>query len=160
MPLRRAYAPVMPELDGFLFASVGEEVNGIPLSVLSALTRLGFDPRDEAARLSHLTREAAADWLARMIARLSDRRWTAAQARMIASELAERLPTATAAGGAGQVEGGADRWAGSRVPVRLIYLVIAGAALISLCVYTGLSFYGPGASQPPSHVHSQKSADH
>lgn len=52
MRLRRAYAPVMPELDSFLFASVGEEVNGVPLSVLSALTRLGFDPRDEAARLS------------------------------------------------------------------------------------------------------------
>jgi hypothetical protein len=140
MPLRRAYAPVMPELDSFLFASVGEEVNGVPLSVLSALTRLGFDPRDEAARLSHMTREAAADQLARMIARLSDRRWTVAEARTIASGLAERLPSATAARGSGQVVGGTDRATGSRVPVLLIYLVIAGAALISLFVHRGLVF--------------------
>ena len=76
MTLRRAYAPMFPEFDAFLFASVGEEVDGVPLSVLSALSRLGLDPRDEAARLAHLTREAAADQLARMIARLYDRRWS------------------------------------------------------------------------------------
>ena len=72
MPLRHAYAPTLPEFDSFLFATVGEEVDGVPLSVLSALSRLDLDPRDEAARLSHLTKEAAADQLASMIARLSD----------------------------------------------------------------------------------------
>lgn len=138
MPLRRAYAPVMPELDPFLFACVGEEVNGAPLSVLSALTRLGFDPRDEAARLSRMTREAAADQLARMIARLCDGRWTAAEARAIAAGLAEQLPAATVPDEAGQVEGGTDRATGSPAPVLLIYLVIAGAALISLFVHRGL----------------------
>ena len=140
MPLRQAYAPVMPELDLFLFASVGEEVNGVPLSVVSALTRLGFDPRDEAARLSNLTREAATDQLARMIARLSDRQWTVAEARRIASALAERLPAATAASEIAAVESGADRATGSQVPVLLVYLVIAGAALISLFVHGGLLF--------------------
>src|SRR5947209_3742254 len=74
MSLRRAYAPMLPEFDTFLFASVGDEVDGVPLSVLSALSRLGLDPRDEAARLSRLTREAAAEQLARMIARLSVQR--------------------------------------------------------------------------------------
>jgi hypothetical protein len=59
---------MLPEFDSFLFAAVGEERDGIPLSVLSALSRLGLDPRDEAARLSHLTKEAAADQLARMLA--------------------------------------------------------------------------------------------
>jgi hypothetical protein len=59
--LRVAYAPLRPEFDHFLFAPVGEEVDGVPLSVLSALSRLGLDPREEAARLSHLTEEAAAD---------------------------------------------------------------------------------------------------
>src|ERR1700724_4531430 len=94
--LRHAYAPVLPEFDPFLFASVGEEIDGVPLSVLSALTRLDLDPRDEAARLSHLTKEAAADQLARMIARLSDRRWTLSEARRIAGRLIERLPSTTA----------------------------------------------------------------
>jgi hypothetical protein len=70
MPLRGPYVPVLPELDPFLFASVGEEVDGIPLSVLSALSRLGLDPRGEAARLSDLAGEAAADQLAWTIARL------------------------------------------------------------------------------------------
>ena len=89
MALRHAYAPMLPEFDPFLFASVGEEVDGVPLSVLSALTRLGLDPRDEAARLSHLTKDAAADQLARMIAWLSDQRWTLSEARRIAGRLIE-----------------------------------------------------------------------
>src|SRR5580693_5719620 len=97
MTLRRAYAPMLPEFDAFLFASVGEEVNGVPLSVLSALSRLDLDPRAEAARLAHLTKDAAADQLARMIARLSDRRWSAAEALRIASGLIDRLPMASAA---------------------------------------------------------------
>ena len=85
MSLRHAYAPMFPEFDSFLFASVGEEVDGVPLSVLSALSRLDLDPRHEAARLSHLTKETAADQLARMIAGLSDRRWTLSEARGIAA---------------------------------------------------------------------------
>jgi len=97
MPLRGAYAPMRPEFDPFLFAPLGEEVDGIPLSVLSALSRLNLDPRDEAARLSQLTKEIAADQLASMIARLSDRRWGLSEARRIAGRLVERLPTAIAA---------------------------------------------------------------
>jgi hypothetical protein len=98
MTLRLAYEPMLPEFDAFLFASVGEELDGMPLSVLSALARLGLEPRDEAARLAHLTRDAAADQLARTIARLSDRRWSVSEAHTIASALIERLPTANAVG--------------------------------------------------------------
>ena len=65
MVLHNAYAPVLPEMDPFLFASVGEEAEGIPLSVLSALAQLGLDPRDEAARLSRLTKKIAASQLGR-----------------------------------------------------------------------------------------------
>ncbi len=97
MTLPRAYAPMLPEFDAFLFASVGEEVDGVPLSVLSALSQLGLDPRDEAGRLAHLPREAAADQLARMIAGLYDRRWSASEACRIASGLVERLPVASTA---------------------------------------------------------------
>jgi hypothetical protein len=97
MTLPRAYAPMLPEFDAFLFATVGEEVDGVPLSVLSALARLGLDPRDEAVRLAHLTREAAAEQLARMIARLYDKRWNASEAWRIASGLVERLPMSNSA---------------------------------------------------------------
>src|SRR5260370_9167090 len=95
MPLRRAFAPMLPESDSFLFAPVWEEADGAPLSVLSALSRLGLDPRDEAARLAALTKEAAADQLARMIVRLSDR-WTLSETRRMAARLIERLPPSPA----------------------------------------------------------------
>src|SRR5712671_913154 len=112
MPLRRSFAPMLAEFDSFLFAAVGEERDGVPLSVLSALSRLGLDPRDEAARLSHLTREAAAEQLARMIARLSDQRWTLSEARRIAGGLIERLPPASIAGKPGRHKTRADRASG------------------------------------------------
>src|ERR1051325_9931926 len=95
MSVRHAYAPMFPEFDSFLFASVGEEADGIPLSVLSVLSQLDLDPRDEAARLSHLTKETAADQLARMIAGLSERRWTLSEARGIAARRIERLAAST-----------------------------------------------------------------
>jgi len=92
MVLHSAYAPVLPEMDPFLFASVGEEIGGIPLSVLSALAQLGLDPRNEAARLSNLTSEAAASQLGRLFARLPDHPWTTSELRRIASTLVELLP--------------------------------------------------------------------
>jgi hypothetical protein len=58
------------DLNDFLFASVGDEQNGMPLNVISALTRLGIDPWEEAARLAALPKALAAETLAPMIARL------------------------------------------------------------------------------------------
>lgn len=133
MPLRRAFAPMLPEFDSFLFATVGEELDGVPLSVLSVLSRLGLDPRDEAARLSHLTKEAAADQLARMIARLSDRRWTLSEARGIAGGLIERLPTSSTAAKLHRLETGAGPIPGFRAsrPVYAVLLIALLAGLIA-----------------------------
>ena len=132
MSLRHAYAPMFPEFDSFLFASVGEEVDGIPLSVLSALSRLDLDPRDEAARLSHLTKETAADQLARMIAGLSDRRWTLTEARGIAGRLIERLPTSTTAGKQDRFDTGAAPRPGSEPSQFLVYLALLMALVVGL----------------------------
>jgi hypothetical protein len=141
MPLRRAFAPMLPEFDSFLFAAVGEERDGIPLSVLSALSRLGLDPRDEAARLSHLTKEAAADQLARMIARLSDRRWPLSEARRIAGGLIERLPTSSTAGKPHRLETGAEPISGSRASRFRVYSMLLIAVLVSL-IAGGFLFSG------------------
>jgi hypothetical protein len=141
MSLRRAYAPMLPEFDTFLFASVGDEVDGVPLSVLSALSRLGLDPRDEAARLSRLTKEAAAEQLARMIARLSDQRWTLSEARRIAGGLIERLPPASA-GKPHRLKTGAGPTPASRASPFLIYLALLIALLVSLIAGGFLSFGG------------------
>ena len=142
MPLRRAYAPMRPEFDTFLFAPVGEEAEGAPLSVLSALSRLDLDPREEAARLSHLTKEAAAEQLARMIARLSDRRWTLSEARRIAGGLIERLPPATTADKPGRRKTGAEQTPGSRASPFLICLALLIALLVGLFAGGFLSFGG------------------
>jgi hypothetical protein len=130
--LRVAYAPLRPEFDPFLFAPVGEEVDGVPLSVLSALSRLGLDPREEAARLSHLSEEAAADQLARMIARLPDRRWSLSEARRIAGRLVERLPTATAASKRERFETSAAPTPDSRASPFSVYVALLEALIVGV----------------------------
>src|SRR5258707_7170575 len=60
MTLRPEYSLGHSEYNAFLFAAVGEEKVGLPLTVLTALTRLGFDPWREASRLSGLAKETAA----------------------------------------------------------------------------------------------------
>ena len=132
MSLRRAYAPMLPEFDSFLYASVGDEVDGVPVSVLSALSRLGLDPRDEAARLSHLTKETAADQLARMIAGLSDRRWTLSEARGIAGRLIERLPASTTTGKPDRFDTGAAPTPRSEPSQFLVYLALLIALVVGL----------------------------
>jgi hypothetical protein len=58
------------EFDEFLQAPVGEDRNGMLLSVLSALARLDVDPWQEAAKLARLPGEAAARQLASLLATL------------------------------------------------------------------------------------------
>lgn len=95
MTLRNAYRPLRPDLDGFLFSQVGEERRGIPLSMISALTQLGLDPWEEAARLSSLSRPEAVEQLARLMAELPDRSSPLPEARQLAGALVERLPKFT-----------------------------------------------------------------
>jgi hypothetical protein len=125
MVLRHAYAPELPEMDPFLFASVGEEVDGIPLSVLSALARLGLDPRAEAARLSRLTSKTATTQLARLFARLPDRPWTSPDIRRIASRLVELLPAAPKGVETNQVASATNRNPSFVEPRHLSYLALA-----------------------------------
>ena len=92
MTLRRSFRPLRPELDRFLFAPVAEETNGIPLSVISALTRLGLDPWEEAGRLSALSQPEATEQLARLIAELPESQWSLETAREKAPNLIAFLP--------------------------------------------------------------------
>jgi hypothetical protein len=132
MSLRHAYAPMVPEFDPFLFATVGEEVDGVPLSVLSALSRLGLDPRDEAARLSRLTKEAAVDQLASTIARLSDQRWSLSQVRGIAGRLIEHLPISTTAGELDRFEPGAVPTPDFRASPFSVYVAVLEALIVGV----------------------------
>jgi hypothetical protein len=132
MVLHSAYAPVLPEMDPFLFASVGEEVRGIPLSVLSALAQLGLEPRNEAVRLSSLTSEAAASQLGGLFARLPGRSWTSSEIRGIASKLVELLPAGQNGGKADQIASATHGKPSRIASGHLIYLALALSAALAL----------------------------
>ena len=59
------------EFDAFLFAPIGEDKNGMLLSVVSALARLNVDPWQEAAQLAGLPGDTATRRLASLIASIS-----------------------------------------------------------------------------------------
>ena len=66
-------APLLgSQFNDFLFASVGEEKNGMMISVVSALARLDLDAWQETANLARLTRPLATERLAGLIAALPD----------------------------------------------------------------------------------------
>ncbi len=97
MTLRPEYSLGHSAYNAFLHAEVGEEANGTRLTVLTALTRLGVDPWQEAARLADLPRDVAVTALAASIARLPEGNWKAADAEAIAMRLANFLPTHSSA---------------------------------------------------------------
>ena len=92
MTLRRPFRPLRPDLDKFLFATVENETDGIPLSVISVLTRLGLDPWKEADRLSSLSTREAVEQLARLTAELPGKSRPLSEARESADRLVGLLP--------------------------------------------------------------------
>ena len=92
MALPARFSLLPSDLNDFLFAAVGEEQNGVTLSVVSGLTRLGLDPWEEAARLAPLPKAHAAEALAKLIARLPIRRTQSLDDFAISRRLVELLP--------------------------------------------------------------------
>ncbi len=92
MALPARFSLLHSDLNNFLFASVGDEQNGMPLNVVSAFTRLGLDPWKEGARLAALPRNRAVEALAPMIARLSIDRSQLSDNLTISQRLVELLP--------------------------------------------------------------------
>ena len=90
--LREPFRPLRPDLDKFLFAEVEDEIDRMPLSVISALTRLGLDPWEEAGRLSSLRYGEAVEQLARLIAELPGNHRRLGETREIAGGLVRLLP--------------------------------------------------------------------
>jgi hypothetical protein len=88
---RSPFAARTSAFDDFLYAPIGDEDNGMVLTALSALARLGVDPWDEAARLSALPRDMATKRLTSIIVGLSHGQW--APAENIAGRLAALLPS-------------------------------------------------------------------
>ena len=90
-------ANLRTDFDAFLFAPIGEASNGMPLTLLSVLARLGVDPWEEAADLAHLALEPALQRLSsRLEAMPAGRPATAADTVNIATRLIALLHRAPA----------------------------------------------------------------
>ena len=142
MALRVSFRPLRPDLDKFLFAAVGAEQDGVPLSMVSMLTRLGLDPWDEAGRLSSLSKREAREQLARLIAELPEARRPLPEAREFARGLIEQLPTHD--GSPTPRPSRFPRYPRMKLPQQSYFLmfcvVVGGAALVSILLHSGLPF--------------------
>jgi len=143
MTLRRSFRPLRPDLDKFLFAAVGE-IDGIPLSTISALTRLGLDPWQEAGRISSLSRCEAVEQLARLIAEIPGISRSLGEAQEISDRLVGLLPKHDDSRAATQDVQIHPRYSGPTLPrpwqFWLACFVLAAAVLVSAIVHGGFMF--------------------
>jgi hypothetical protein len=83
------------EFNEFLFAPIGEDRNGMLLTVVSALARLDLDPWQEATKLARLPGATATERLASLLATLPDRPSAHPDAGTMAARLIALLPGPT-----------------------------------------------------------------
>lgn len=152
MALPAEFSLLKSEFNEFLFAPIGEDGVGMPLSVLSAFTRLGVDPWLEATRLSDFPKDAAIATLSGMIARLPVGRWEPSETRGIAARLVELLPRRGSVAGAGPEKAGAIKRA--QVPmVWLLVVALAAAAFLGMEAGSQLQWLSGHASVSIPGIH-------
>ena len=133
------------EFDDFLFAPIGEDRNGMLLSVLSALARLDIEPWQEAAKLARLPRATATERLASLIAALPDEP-SRHRAPSIAACLIALLPSGASANTASRkILPGAGALTISPAAMCVISCLIVIAVMLS-------AQYILASRQPPSRV--------
>jgi hypothetical protein len=119
------------EFDDFLYAPIGEDGNGMLLSVLSALARLDLDPWQEASRLARLPGKTATQRLASLIAELPDGPLAHRDPGMIAAGLIGRLPRlASSLTPAREMMLGAGATTDSRAVIRVIVINVIFIAVM------------------------------
>ena len=134
MGLPAEFSLLHSEFNGFLFASIGDQTSGLPLSVLSALTRLGMDPWQEAARLSDLPKELAVAELSGSINRLPSKCWPQSETQGIAARLIELLPRRRAFAAAQPASPGPTKRAPLPVILWAIVLAIGAAVFLQIAM--------------------------
>jgi len=122
--MRSASVSLGSEFEDFLFAPIGEDRNGMPLSVLSALARLDVDPWQEDAKLAPLSGETATQRLVSLIAALPDGPSAHPDPRTIAARLIALLPGR----------------AGSKIPSRETLLGIGAITNTQAVIYVTFIF--------------------
>jgi hypothetical protein len=122
-----------PTYNAFLYAPIGEDKNGTPLTVLSVLARCNVDPWEEAADLSRLPWESAIRKLSSMIAALPGQSATLADPTEVAGRLLALLPARVASVGSSD---------DASVATRTLSLSPAVAILLFLAFYMAMMFFG------------------
>lgn len=89
-------SPLATQFGDFLYASIGEDNNGTPLTVLSALARQNVDPWEEAADLNRLRADAAMRKLTSMMAALPQGALANCEPKAVAARLLILLPQSSA----------------------------------------------------------------
>ena len=121
------------EFNNFLFAPIGEDKNGMLVSVLSGLARSDVDPWQEAAKLAQLPGETATSELAALIGALPDRAASYPDPRTIAKRLIALLPHPLGADGGSQQGPPHGAWAVMNSRPWWIYVVF-------MCFVLGTQF--------------------
>jgi hypothetical protein len=120
------------EFNDFLFATIGEDGKGMPLSVASALARLDLDPWQEATKLAYLSAEAATQRLSSLIAALPREQWKQLDIRTTAARLIARLPRQIGSRNQAQAR---RRSAGAIAnPRAVVYAILMALVLGAQCV--------------------------
>jgi len=136
------------EFDDFLLAPIGDDNNGMQLSVLSALARLDVDPWEEAAALALLPGDTATRKLSALIAALPAGPSARPDAATIAARLIPLLPRRIGADvpsrptlpGVGTV---------TRSPI-LTYLILYAVFMLFMLVFQWLVATPQAPAQPDS----------
>lgn len=132
MVLRPEYSLGHSRFNEFLFAIVGKERSGLPLTVLSALARLGLDPWEEAARLSEMPEETATSALTATIEGLPEGNWNASDARSIAVRLINSLPRRRSSSDQSQRNETAGKWPSKPVALNWLVWIALAATLVAM----------------------------
>lgn len=78
--------------DTFLYASIGQDKNGVPLSMLSVFARRDTDPWDEAAKLCRLPKASAISELSAVLDTGAPHSLAAPDQALLAARLIALLP--------------------------------------------------------------------
>jgi hypothetical protein len=139
-------SPLSATFDDFLFATVCEERNEMPLTVVSALARLDLDPWAEAAELARMPADGAARRLTSLLASVVNDPPAQPDRATIAARLVALLPTPVRAAALSRGHSSGALNARQLRAVRLTYLVFLVSIVASLLM--GSLMPGAGASGP------------
>jgi hypothetical protein len=80
------------KFDDFLYEPIGDDANGVTISMFSGLSRLQLDPWRESARIAALPVDLASRAIAERIGQLNVAAWDAGESIRIAARLVKLLP--------------------------------------------------------------------